>query len=83
MADEKRTLLVMLEPSDIKATAFLVQERKDTTDHMWLYLPLIDCIRQIIPVETYQLIYAICQRRGVGRNEGRGRLCHSGSPKVL
>ena len=54
MADEKRTLLVMLEPSDIKATAFLVQERKDTTDHMWLYLPPLDRIRQIIPVETYQ-----------------------------
>lgn len=51
---EKRTLLVMLEPPDIKATAFLVQERKDATDQMWLYLPPIDRIRQIIPVETYQ-----------------------------
>ena len=52
--DERRTLLVMLEPSDIKATAFLIQERKDAADQMWLYLPSIDRIRRIIPVETYQ-----------------------------
>ena len=51
---EKRTLLVMLEPSDIKTTAFLVQEHKDAADEMWLYLPPIDRIRRIIPVETYQ-----------------------------
>ena len=51
---EKRTLLVILEPSDIKTTAFLVQERKDAADQMWLYLPPIDRIRRLIPVEAYQ-----------------------------
>ncbi|MGE0825193.1 MAG: outer membrane lipoprotein-sorting protein [Candidatus Binatia bacterium] len=54
MDEEKRTVLVMLEPADVKGTALLVQERTDATDQMWLYLPPIDRIRNIVPVETYQ-----------------------------
>lgn len=80
---EKRTLLVMLEPSDIKTTAFLVQERQDAADQMWLYLPPIDRIRRFIPVETYQqflgtdFTYAdlgFVDRRGQYRLLGEERL---------
>jgi outer membrane lipoprotein-sorting protein len=50
----KRTLVVMLEPVDIKGSAFLVGEQKGQPDVMWMYMPPIDRIRKLVPVEAYQ-----------------------------
>lgn len=52
--DGKRMLLVMLEPDDVKGMAFLIRERKDQTDVMWVYLPSIRRVREIKPIDQYE-----------------------------
>lgn len=56
--DGKRTLLLMQTPDYLKGTALLIAEREEegkaVRDTMWMYLPAIDRVRQIVPVETYQ-----------------------------
>lgn len=52
--DGKRMLFVMLGPDDVKGMAFLIQERKDQTDVMWVYLPAIRRVREIKPIDQYE-----------------------------
>jgi hypothetical protein len=52
--DGKRMLLVMLEPDDVRGMAFLIQERKDQTDVMWVYLPSIRRVREIKGIDQYE-----------------------------
>jgi len=45
--DGKRMLIVMLEPADIKGMAFLVYERNDKPDVMFVYLPALRRVKEI------------------------------------
>ena len=51
--DGKRMLMVILEPEDIKGTAYLVWERENKPTIMMIYLPSIRRVRKLGPVEQY------------------------------
>jgi hypothetical protein len=51
--DGKCMLMVILEPEDVKGTAFLIQERENKPTVMMIYLPSIRRIRKLGPVEQY------------------------------
>ena len=53
LADGKRSLLVMLEPDDVKGVTMLVWERKDRMSFMWLYLPAMKRVIKMAPVMAY------------------------------
>jgi len=55
--DGKRMLFVMLEPEDVKGMAFLLKERNDQTDVMWVYLPAIRRVREIKPIDQYESLF--------------------------
>jgi outer membrane lipoprotein-sorting protein len=48
--DEKR-LIKFLEPSDVRGTAMLIFDNKDTPDEMWIYLPALKKTRRIVTTE--------------------------------
>ncbi len=52
LADGKRTLIVLLEPEDLKGTALLIWERAGEADARWLYTPPLPRVRKIIPVNA-------------------------------
>jgi hypothetical protein len=52
LADGKRTLIVLLEPEDLKGTALLIWERAGEADAKWLYMPPLPRVRKIIPVNA-------------------------------
>ncbi len=47
---EKR-LLRFLEPADVRGTAMLIIDNKDTQDDMWIYLPALKRTRRIVSTE--------------------------------
>jgi hypothetical protein len=47
LPDGKRMLIAMLEPADLKGMAFLVCERKDKVDTMFIYFPVLRRTREI------------------------------------
>lgn len=47
LPDGKRMLFVMLEPDDMKGTAYLVHEQENGPDKMFLYVPAIRRVREI------------------------------------
>ncbi len=49
--DGKKMVLVTLEPESLKGTAYLVQEQEGQADKMYLYLPFIRRVREIISSE--------------------------------
>lgn len=50
LPDGKRTLIVLLEPADVRGNAFLVQEGNDGTGVEWVYVPFVRRVRRIVPV---------------------------------
>jgi hypothetical protein len=50
----KRTLLVLLDPRDVRGNALLMQQRKNEDDMRWLYVPAVRRVRQILPVRAYE-----------------------------
>ena len=50
--DGRRMLLVTLEPEILKGTAYLVEERPGNADKMYLYLPFIRRVREIVSSEV-------------------------------
>jgi outer membrane lipoprotein-sorting protein len=55
LADGKRTLLVMLEPADIRGNSLLIGEReRQADDVMWWYSPPLRRVRALVPVDTYK-----------------------------
>lgn len=59
--DGKRTLLLLQTPDYLKGTALLIAEREEQgkaeRDAMWMYLPAVNRVRKIVPVETYQRFF--------------------------
>jgi outer membrane lipoprotein-sorting protein len=53
-ADGKRTLLVMLEPADVRGNTLLISERQGQPDVMWWYATALRRVRALVPVEAYQ-----------------------------
>jgi outer membrane lipoprotein-sorting protein len=49
--DGKRMVTVVLEPKDLRGFAFMVQEKKDGDDLMWVYVPAIRRTKMIRPVQ--------------------------------
>jgi len=47
---EKR-LIKFLEPADVRGTAMLVNDFKDVSDEMWIYLPALKKTRRIVSTE--------------------------------
>ena len=54
LPEGKRTLIVLLEPPDVRGNAFLVQEGKGGTDVEWVYVPFVRRVRKIVPVTEYE-----------------------------
>ncbi|MGH7965268.1 MAG: outer membrane lipoprotein-sorting protein [Candidatus Binatia bacterium] len=54
LPDGKRTLLVMLAPTDLKGTTLLIGEQQGLPDVMWWYPPALDRVRKLVPVMTSQ-----------------------------
>ncbi len=54
LPDGKRFLMVILSPESLKGNAFLIQERAGKPNSMWMYLPALRRIRELVPVDVYQ-----------------------------
>jgi hypothetical protein len=54
LADGKRTLLVMLEPADVRGNTLLIAEQDGRVNIMWWYSPALRRVRALVPVEAYQ-----------------------------
>ncbi|MBI3301301.1 MAG: outer membrane lipoprotein-sorting protein [Deltaproteobacteria bacterium] len=54
LPDGKRSLMVILSPESLKGNAFLIQEREGKPSVMWMYLPALRRIRELVPVDVYQ-----------------------------
>lgn len=54
IADEKRSLLVMLEPESVEGIALLIRERPEQEDAMWTYAPAVRRVRRIVAVDAYE-----------------------------
>lgn len=50
----KRTLLVMLEPRDVRGNGLIIEEHKDKSAVKWVYVPLVRRVRKIVPVTAYE-----------------------------
>jgi len=50
----KRTLLVMLEPRDVRGNALIMEEKKDESGVIWVYVPLVRRVRKILPFTAYE-----------------------------
>ena len=53
LTDGKRTLLVILEPDEVKGVTMLIWERKDRTNVKWTYLPAMKRMVEFASVMTY------------------------------
>jgi outer membrane lipoprotein-sorting protein len=53
LPDGKKTLLVMIEPDDIKGFARLVSERQNESNLEWMYLPALKRTVKLTPVNAY------------------------------
>jgi outer membrane lipoprotein-sorting protein len=51
--DGKRMLMVMLEPESVKGTAYLIAEPPNKPSRMWVYLPALRRVRELVPVDVY------------------------------
>ncbi len=49
-----RTLLVLVDPRDVRGNALLVQDRKDQEDARWVYVPTVRRVRMILPINAYE-----------------------------
>lgn len=56
--DGKRMVLVMLEPNDVKGTAYLGREQENGSDKTSVYLPFVRRVLQIEGVEQYDRFLA-------------------------
>jgi len=54
LPEVKQSLLVLLEPRDLRGHALLVEEREDRTGVQWVYLPFVQRVRKIVPVTAYE-----------------------------
>jgi len=54
LPDGKRTLLVMLEPDEIKGITTLMWEQDDKTDVQWVYLPAMKRAVKFVSAMTYE-----------------------------
>lgn len=54
VSDRKRTLLVLLDPRDVRGNALLVHERKGQDDVRWVYVPAVRRVRKLLPVTAYE-----------------------------
>lgn len=54
LPDGKRNLIVILEPESMRSNALLIEERGDQEDMLWLYTPVIQRVRGIVPVDAYE-----------------------------
>lgn len=54
LKDGKGIVIVMLEPQEVRGIAFLVRERKNKPDLMWIYVPFIRRVRELLPVNAYE-----------------------------
>jgi hypothetical protein len=55
LPDGKRETIVMIDPPDVRGTAMLLVESKDSGQPsvMWIYSPVIRRVRKLLPIETY------------------------------
>lgn len=49
--DTQKTLITVEEPEDIRGTAFLIIEHKESDNDQWLYLPAFRKVRRVLPNE--------------------------------
>lgn len=56
MADGRRMTTVVMEPAELRGTAFLVFEPKNQTKPtvMWMYMPFVRRVRKVIAVDNYE-----------------------------
>lgn len=53
LPDGKRTLLVMIEPAEVKGLSRLTWERHDGINWQWVYLPALKRTTRIVPINAY------------------------------
>jgi len=53
LSNGKRTLLVMLQPEEVKGVARLVWEKEGGESVQWMYLPALKRIREMGPIDSY------------------------------
>ncbi len=56
LPDGKRMATVLLQPAELRGTAFVVSEPKDRTKPMamWIYVPAIRRVRRVLPIDGYE-----------------------------
>lgn len=54
LGDGIHHLYVVLEPQDAKGTAYLIVEREQGADQLWIYLPHLGRVRQLSEVNRYE-----------------------------
>lgn len=52
--DAEKTVLVLVEPSDVRGVAHLIHNTKDGEYKQWVYLPFARRVRRILLEDTYQ-----------------------------
>lgn len=52
--DGKRMVLVMLEPNEVKGSAYIIQEPKDNPSAVWTYIPVLRRVRELVGVDAYE-----------------------------
>jgi hypothetical protein len=52
--NEKRRLIVMLEPASVEGIALLIRERPEQEDAMWTYSPAVQRVRKVVAVDAYE-----------------------------
>lgn len=55
LPEGKPMLIVILEPEDVKGTAYLVWERENMPTILVIYLPSLRRVRKLGPVEQYEI----------------------------
>lgn len=51
MDDQEKRFIKFLEPADVKGTAMLIVDNKNTADEMWIHLPALNKTRRIVSSE--------------------------------
>ena len=52
--DGKRMVMVLLEPAEVKGNAYLIWEPKEKPSAVWIYMPILRRVRELVGVDAYE-----------------------------
>jgi len=52
-----RLVLVMEKPSELRGAAILVKEREERSNEQWVWIPVVDRVRKIVPIGRFQGVF--------------------------